>query len=66
MRAHSRGEGHKWGCQLPFKVATSTMEKIVSSVDEHDAVLENALPLVLGTRHLVRSPILAPCQVAVV
>lgn len=29
------------------------MEEIVAAIDEHDAVLEDALPLVLGARHLI-------------
>lgn len=45
-------EGVYVECHLPLKVTIGTMEKIITSIHQHDTILENTLPLVFGTCHL--------------
>lgn len=52
-----KGGRHHGKGRLPLKVTIGTMEKIITSIHQHDTILENTLPLVLGTGDLLQSEV---------
>ena len=50
-----REEFRRWSEELPFKLPRALREEVVFSVYVNHPVLEDALPLVFNTRHLIIS-----------